>query len=110
MDESTAANDYEWYGIARIKPTRSPYRVEGRPYEECPNCQRYKYRPIYDGRTEASYRLCKYCQFESECDLEPDRYVSDGGKSEADAFVAVFALGMLVFIAYLGYSIIVAIL
>ncbi len=110
MNESNLPDIYTWYGINRVKPTRPPYRVEGRPYDECPQCQRHQYRPIYDGRTESAYRRCKHCKYETECDLEPDRYVSDGGKREADFFLVVFALVVLVFIASLVYKIGVAIL
>jgi len=93
--------DYEWRGVHRVRPDYPPYIVERYPYNECPRCERFQYRPMYDGRTEESYGLCKNCRYRDDDVLAtPDRYVHDANKSSADCLLVVFGLMLLVTFAW----------
>lgn len=96
--------NYEWKALYRVDATRPPFMVERVPYEDCPNCQRCQYRPVYDGRTGSMTRRCKECKLvEDAPDVsEPDRYVHDANAALADAvgimmlLIAVGVLGALI--------------
>lgn len=82
----------------------TPWLVERRPYDECPHCGRFKFRPLYDGRTEESYGRCKNCEYRDDSvTAEPDMYLDDAGKSEANFMIVVFFLAAL---AILGWALV----
>lgn len=89
--------DYEWAGVSRRKPDLAPFRVERRPYDECPHCERVKYRPVYDGRHGESEGKCKSCKYTGETSAEPgdDVYVDHpDGAGEAFFIALLFAVGI----------------
>jgi len=91
-----SSSDYEWKGFRRVKPTLPAWLVERRPYDECPRCERFQYRPLYDGRLEESYGKCKHCEFKDDSiDVEPDIYVHDANKAMGDLLLIIFALAAL---------------
>lgn len=85
--------EYRWEPVRRVRANYPPFLVERVPYDDCPNCEYPEYRPVYDGRTEEAERICKRCRYKEDApDVgEPDRYVHDANKRQAD--VLFFFLG-----------------